>query len=87
MPAVIPLIDATMEVRRVLIPKREVVFVRGVFEASCGVGFVFSVSGGDLTIVASPSRAEELDELLNDLRGEIGDDWVDLPSVASSCGP
>lgn len=83
MPAVVPLIDGSMEVRRVLIPKQHVVFVRGVFEASDGVGFVFSVKGGELTIVCSPSRLNELEELLADLRTEVGTEWTDLPADAT----
>ncbi len=71
-----------MEVRRVLIPKPDVVFVRGVFEASDGVGFVFSVKGGELTIVCCPSRRSELETLLADLRAEIGAAWLDLPADA-----
>lgn len=84
MPAVLPLLDDSMEVRRVLIPKRDVVFVRGVFEASDGVGFIFSVHGGELTIVCSPSRLQEMDELMGDLRREIGSEWLDLPADAPS---
>ncbi len=83
MPAVLPLLDDSMEVRRVLIPKADVVFVRGVFEASDGIGFVFSVKGGALTIVCSPCRARELDALLADLRAEIGSAWLDLPADAT----
>ncbi len=64
-----------MEVRRVVIPKEDVVYVRGVLEASDGVGFVYSLKGGDLTIVASRSRCWELDEVLADLRAEVGDAW------------
>jgi hypothetical protein len=72
-----------MVVRRVVVPKRDVVFVRGVFEASDGVGFIFSLYGGDLTIVSSPSREAELDELLADLREEIGEGWVQYDAGAT----
>jgi len=68
-----------MVVRRVVIPKRDVVFVRGVFEASDGVAFVYSLSGGDLTIVSTPSREAELDAMLADLRRELGDAWLECP--------
>lgn len=80
MPAVAPLIDDSMVVRRVVIPKRDVVFVRGVLEASDGVGWMFALRGGDLTIAGCPSRARELDRVLEDLRREIGPDWIDLDS-------
>ena len=76
MAAVLPPADGSMVVRRVVVPKRDVVFIRGVFEASDGVGFIFSLYGGDLTIVSSPSREAELDELLADLKQDVGDGWL-----------
>ncbi len=79
MGAVLPPVDGSMVVRRVVVPKRDVVFVRGVFEASDGVAFVYSLRGGDLTIVATPSREQELDAMLADLKREIGDGWIECP--------
>lgn len=81
MPAVAPLVDDSMVIRRVVVPKRDVVFIRGVLEASDGVGWVFALKGGDLTIAGCPSRARELDQVLADLRREIGSAWIDLDSV------
>jgi hypothetical protein len=72
-----------MEVRRVVIPKQDVVYVRGILEASDGVAFVYSLEGGDLTIVASRSRSRELDEVLADLRAEVGDAWQQEPTRPS----
>jgi len=59
-------------VRRVRVPPREVVFLKGVIEASEGVAAVFAESGGDLTIATLPSQKNELDRILHDLRQETG---------------
>ena len=58
--------------RRVRVPAREVVFVKGVIEASDGVAVVFADRGGDLTIATLPSQKDELDRILQDLEGETG---------------
>ncbi|HMI86464.1 MAG TPA: DUF4911 domain-containing protein [Polyangiaceae bacterium] len=58
--------------RRVRVAAREVVFVKGVIEASEGVGVVFADAGGDLTIATLPSQKDELDRILQDLASETG---------------
>jgi Domain of unknown function (DUF4911) len=58
--------------RRVRVRAREVVFVKGVIEASEGLAVVFSESGGDLTIATPPSQTRELDEILRDLETDAG---------------
>ena len=58
--------------RRVRVPAREVVFVKGVIEASDGVAVVFADRGGDLTIATLPSQKDELDRILQDLESETG---------------
>jgi uncharacterized protein DUF4911 len=58
--------------RRVRVPAREVVFVKGVIEASEGVAVVFADRGGDLTIATLPSQKDELDRILHDLETEAG---------------
>jgi Domain of unknown function (DUF4911) len=58
--------------RRVRVRAREVVFVKGVIEASEGLAVVFAESGGDLTIATSPSQRLELDEILRDLERDAG---------------
>ena len=50
---------------------KDVVFVKGVFEASDGVAGVFAISGGDLSLVAPVSREAELIAILGDLEREI----------------
>jgi hypothetical protein len=57
---------------RVLVEARDVVFLKGVLEASDGVACVFAESGGDLTVAAPAGRVVELLEILNDLAADIG---------------
>ena len=66
------MIDSSMVIRHVVVAERDVVYFRGIFEASCGVATVFSEKGGQLTVAALPSRAVELDQMLADLRVELG---------------
>jgi hypothetical protein len=58
--------------RRVRVAPREVVFVKGVIEASEGVAVVFADHGGDLTVATLPSQKDELDRILQDLETETG---------------
>jgi Domain of unknown function (DUF4911) len=58
--------------RRVRVQAREVVFVKGVIEASEGLAVVFAERGGDLTIATSPSQRLGLDEILSDLERDAG---------------
>ena len=61
-----------MVVRRLCVKNEDVVFVKGIFEASEGLCAMFAERGGDLTIVAPLSRADELDTVLRDLARELG---------------
>ncbi|MBN1609771.1 MAG: DUF4911 domain-containing protein [Polyangiaceae bacterium] len=58
--------------RRVRVAPQDVVFVKGLIEASEGLGALFAERGGDLLLVATDSRSGELDELLTDLEAEVG---------------
>lgn len=60
-----------MVVRRMSVVPAEVVFVKGVVEASDGVAAVFAESGGELSIVSPIGREAELAELLEDLAREV----------------
>lgn len=71
MPAV-ALLDADLVARSVSVQARDVVYVKGIFEASEGLGALFAERGGELVIAAPHSRIDELDELLADLAEEIG---------------
>jgi hypothetical protein len=70
--SVAPLIGAGLVARRVRVRASDVVYVKGIFEASEGLGALFAEHGGDLVIAVHPSREAELDELLADLTKEIG---------------
>ena len=63
---------AGMVARELSVGPPDVVFVKGLIEASEGIGALFAERGGDLTIVAPESRWAEMSELLADLEIEIG---------------
>lgn len=65
------LLDDGLLVRRLRVKPEDVVFVKGIFEASEGLCAMYAQRGGDLTIVAPVSRARELDLVLNDLAREL----------------
>jgi hypothetical protein len=67
-----PCIGEGMVTRRVLLRARDVVFFKGVIEASEGLAAVFAESGGDLTVASPEARAQELDALLDSLCAELG---------------
>jgi hypothetical protein len=52
---------------RVAVAAEDVVFVKGVLEASEGVAAVFSEGGGDLTLATTPSQHAALRTILDDL--------------------
>jgi hypothetical protein len=61
-----------MLIRRVVLPARQVVFFKGVIEASEGLASVFAEKGGDLTVAAPEGREAEVDALLDALCVELG---------------
>jgi hypothetical protein len=65
------LLDDELVVRRLQVKNEDVVFVKGIFEASEGLCAMFAERGGDLTILAPLSRASELDLVLRDLAREL----------------
>ncbi len=65
------LIDDGLVVRRLKVKNQDVVFVKGIFEASEGLCAMYAERGGDLTIVAPASRSLELDIVLRDLAHEL----------------
>jgi hypothetical protein len=64
--------DRSLVTRRLLVPARHVAFVKGILEASEGLACMFAERGGELLLVAPASREAELDELVGDLRDEVG---------------
>lgn len=69
--AVAPCVGEGMVVRRVVLRAPDVVFFKGVIEASEGLAAVFAESGGDLTVAAPADRVAELDALLDSLCDEL----------------
>jgi Domain of unknown function (DUF4911) len=71
--AALPLevVGAGMLVRRLRVQPRDVVFVKGLVEASDGLAGVFAEQGGELLLAAPPEREAELAELLADLQEEL----------------
>ena len=65
------LIDDGLVVRRLTVKNQDVVFVKGIFEASEGLCAMYADHGGDLTVVAPVSRSAELDVVLRDLAREL----------------
>ena len=61
-----------MLVRRLQVRPADVVFVKGVIEASEGLAGVVAEQGGDLLLAAPRERESELAELLADLEAELG---------------
>ena len=60
-----------MVVRRVVMRSQDVVFFKGVVEASEGLAAVFAEHGGDLVVAAPEARAGELDAVLDALCTEL----------------
>ena len=77
------IVSAGMLVREISVGAPDVVFVKGLLEASEGLAAVFAERGGELTLVAPQGREAELDELVADLIAELG---ATVPPVASGLG-
>ncbi len=75
-------VDPTHVTRRVVVAVEQVVYVRAILEANNGVAAVYSESGGDLTLVTSPCRLAELEQLLGDLQRELAEAWLLGPTHA-----
>jgi hypothetical protein len=71
-PLPISTMGAGMLAREVTVAAPDVVFVKGLVEASDGLAAVFAERGGDLTLVAPFDRAAELDEFIDDLAADLG---------------
>jgi hypothetical protein len=64
--------SAGMRVCKLSVRAPDVVFVKGIIEASEGIAVIFAERGGDLTIAAPEGREAELAELLEDIALEVG---------------
>jgi hypothetical protein len=70
--AVAPLLGEGLVVRHVVMRARDVVFFKGVLEASEGLAAVFAEDGGDLVIATPAEREGELERVLEELCAELG---------------
>jgi len=57
--------------REVTVLAADVVFVKGIVEASEGLAAVFAEQGGELSIVSPPGREAEVTELVEDLKRDV----------------
>lgn len=68
----IEIVSAGMIARRVDVSPKDVVYLKGILEASEGLGAIFAERGGELVVTAPLDRAADLEELLRDIEAEIG---------------
>ena len=61
-----------MVTRRLVVRAKDVVFVKGIVEASEGLAQLYAEKGGDITLAAPAGRARELDLLVEDLVRDVG---------------
>jgi hypothetical protein len=66
-----PCVGEGLVVRRLILRAPDVVFFKGVIEASDGLAAVFAERGGDLSVAAPLGRESELDAVLDDLCAEL----------------
>ncbi len=64
--------DPALVSRRISVNAQDVVYVKAIVEASEGLACMFAERGGELLLVSSVSRRLELDEIVEDLRAELG---------------
>ncbi len=64
--------DSEMVSREIVVRAADVVFLKGIVEAHDGVAQVYGERGGALIITAPKSREAELEELVKDLKRELG---------------
>ncbi|WP_437965284.1 hypothetical protein WMF04_37395 [Sorangium sp. So ce260] len=64
--------SAGMLVQDVLVHPEDVVFVKGIIEASEGIALLLADRGGEITLAAPVGRGDELAELLGDLERDVG---------------
>ena len=69
--AITPCVGDGLVIRRIVLRARDVVYFKGVIEASEGLAQVFAEEGGDLTVAAPVDREAELDRVLAELLAEL----------------
>ena len=71
-----PLLGEGLAAREIRVRDEDVVFVKGVLEASEGLGVVFAERGGALLVVTPVGRDAEIEELLADLERDLGSSFL-----------
>jgi hypothetical protein len=66
------MIGEGMVTRHILVRAKDVVFIKGILEASEGLAQLFAEEGGDLTLASPACREAELEALVEDLVVEVG---------------
>jgi hypothetical protein len=66
-----PTASSELVLRRSRVAARDVVFIKGICEASEGLCAMFAERGGDLVLSAPASRERELDDLVADLQSDF----------------
>lgn len=67
-----PLLGAGLLAQKLEVRPQDVVLIRGIVEASDGIGVVFAERGGSLTLAAPMSRRADFELLVQDLVDEFG---------------
>jgi hypothetical protein len=67
-----PFVGEGMVTRRIVVRAKDVVFIKGMIEASEGLAQLFAERGGDLTLASPACREGELEALVCDLVLEQG---------------
>ena len=75
-PRPLPILEASagMVVRRLMVNPADVVFVKGLVDASEGLAAVFAEAGGDIALASPLGREKDLDALLADVAREVEGD-------------
>jgi hypothetical protein len=66
---------------RVEVDPSDVVFIKGLVEASDGLAFVFCDRGGSLVLAAPLDRRAELAQFLRDLENDVGARVIDRAAL------
>lgn len=76
-----PFVGPGMVTRALVVRASDVVFVKGIVEASDGIAQVFAEHGGDLTLAAPLDREAELDELIVELARAVAGSTATSPGT------
>lgn len=65
------LLGPQLSIRKLSVEPRDVVYVKGIAQASDGLCCVFSDGGGNLVLACAEDRAADLQQLIDDLTIEL----------------